>query len=126
MLRYSEPHGPIPTNASAPPLHMGACEYMYNITRGTVVMPWVTCDLTNDFFDHGAFVDHCPMICEVCQPSARLLSFCCTPPLPSAGVSIGMKTGCQQNDGLADGYKVCTQAELALVLSGEDHACGKN
>ena len=35
-------------------------------------------------------------------PSARL-PFCCTPPLPSVGVSIGMWRGRQQNDCLADG-----------------------
>ena len=31
------------------------------------------------------------------QPSARP-SFCCTPPLPLVGVSIGIERGCQQND----------------------------
>ena len=37
------------------------------------------------------------------EPSARVLSFCCTPPLPLVGVSIAMETERQQNDSLADG-----------------------
>ena len=39
---------------------------------------------------------------EVGPPWTRL-SFCCTPPLPLAGVSTGMERGCQQNDSLVNG-----------------------
>ena len=37
------------------------------------------------------------------EPLTRLLSFCCSPPLPSAGVSIVMDRERQQNDSLANG-----------------------
>ena len=41
------------------------------------------------------------VICE--QPSARL-PFCCTPPIPLVGISIGKDRGCQQSNSLADGH----------------------
>ena len=45
--------------------------------------------------------------CRVCCSSQLAVSETAVllhPPLPSAGVSIGMKRGCHQNDSLADGY----------------------
>ena len=48
------------------------------------------------------------------------------PPLHLAGVSIGMKRGCQQNDSLADGYFCTPVLSLVAVHScrgGEDASC---
>ena len=56
-------------------------------------------------------------------PSARVLSFCCTPPLPLAGVSMSMERGCQQNDSLAV-WLVSTGWTVFVSTSPEAPACG--
>ena len=53
-------------------------------------------------------------------PSARVMSFCCTPLLPSVGVSTWIKRGCQQNHRtLVNGHQVVITREAALATIRE-------
>jgi hypothetical protein len=57
LWMHADPYGPIPTAGP-----VGACEYVYNVTRDGSK---ITCDEGFDFFDTGrSFVELCPRTCS--------------------------------------------------------------